>query len=241
MRPILTLSLLLLGAVPSGDDLDAAIRRQLDREHVPALTFAVVRHGNILRQGAYGLANLEWKALATIHTKFEVASVSKMFVGAAVRILIEEGRLDPEDPIGKYFENIPESWTGMRLRYLITMSSGLPDDWGSESKEVTRRLFLLGGNMNGRERAGAVKHRELARVPAVGLDAIARTSRDERRGNHVARDLPTLEGAAKLKAPRARFVATADRSLAAQPLDEFQNGGTVRRQRVKRRRPVPWE
>lgn len=113
-------------------DVDSAIRRQMAREHVPGLSLAVVRHGRIVRTGAYGLANLEWKVPVTTQTEFEVASISKMFAGAAVRILVEERKLDPEDPVGKYFEGLPATWNGMRLRHLITMSSGLPEDFASD-------------------------------------------------------------------------------------------------------------
>src|SRR4051812_38912124 len=89
MRAVLVLVASSLAMAAASDDLDARIERELKREHVPALTLAVVRRGAVIRQGVYGVGNLEWNAAATIHTRFEVASISKMFVGAAVRILIE--------------------------------------------------------------------------------------------------------------------------------------------------------
>src|SRR5689334_11624877 len=42
------------------------------------------------------------------------------------------------------------------------------------AQKITRGLFLLGGNVNRREGAGAIKHRELPRITTVGFDAIAR-------------------------------------------------------------------
>src|SRR5689334_18964541 len=87
---------------PQADALDSGIQQLMKAEHVPGLSFAVVRHGRIVRTGGYGLANLEWKAPVTADTKFEAASISKMFAGGAVRILVEEGRVDPEDAIAKY-------------------------------------------------------------------------------------------------------------------------------------------
>ncbi|MEA2554328.1 MAG: hypothetical protein QOJ65_2504 [Fimbriimonadaceae bacterium] len=115
-----------------GDQLDNAIRKEMDRQHIPGLTLAVVRHGKIERLGAYGYGDLEWHAKATNGTRFEIASISKMFTGAAARILMEEGKLDPEDPVGKYLDGIPETWKPLKLRHLLTMSTGLDEDWGSD-------------------------------------------------------------------------------------------------------------
>jgi CubicO group peptidase (beta-lactamase class C family) len=122
-----------LAAGAATTDIDSAIRRDMTRDHVPGLSLAVVRGGRIVKTGAYGYANLEWQTPVTVDTKFEIASISKMFAGAAARILIEENRLDPEDQLTKYFEGMPESWAGMKVRHLITMSSGLPEDFGGET------------------------------------------------------------------------------------------------------------
>jgi len=132
MRTLALASLLLLPLVAIADDLDDAIRKQMALEHVPGLTLAVVKHGKIIRLGAYGYGNLEWQTKTTNDTKFEVASVSKMIAGAATRILIEEGKLSPEDPVSKFFDGLPASWNGMKIRHLYTMSSGLPEDFGAE-------------------------------------------------------------------------------------------------------------
>jgi D-alanyl-D-alanine carboxypeptidase len=120
------------GSTVTADDLDRALAAQMSAEQVPGLAFAVVRGGRIARIGAYGYANLEWKALATPDTRFEIASVSKMFTGAAARLLVEEGRLDPESPVSRYLDGVPEAWAGMRVRHLLTMSTGLPEDWGGD-------------------------------------------------------------------------------------------------------------
>jgi CubicO group peptidase (beta-lactamase class C family) len=123
--------LLLVPLLALADDLDLAIRHEMEQQGVPGLTFAVVRNGEIVRLGSYGFGNLEWQAHATNETRFEVASVSKMIDGAAIRILIEEGKVDPEAPVSHYLGGLPSSWSAMKVRHLITMSSGLPEDFGS--------------------------------------------------------------------------------------------------------------
>jgi CubicO group peptidase (beta-lactamase class C family) len=128
----LVLTVFLLPVVVSADDLDLAITREMQRESVPGLTFAVARQGEIVRLGAYGFGNLEWQARVTNETRFEVASVSKMIAGAAARILVEEGKIDPDAPVGRYLDGLPSAWSSMKVRHLITMSSGLPEDFGSD-------------------------------------------------------------------------------------------------------------
>ena len=50
------------------------------------------------------------------------------------------------------------------------------------AQQITRRLFLLGRNVNGRQRPGAIQHRELAGVAAVCLDPIAGPPRNQTPG-----------------------------------------------------------
>lgn len=126
----LALFAILVSGAAGADEIDARIRAAMSRDGAPAVTIAVVRHGAIVRLGAYGYADLEWKARATPDTRFEIASMSKMFTGAAARLLIDEGKLGLDDPIGKYFAPLPASWQAMRVRHLLTMSTGLPEDWG---------------------------------------------------------------------------------------------------------------
>jgi CubicO group peptidase (beta-lactamase class C family) len=116
----------------SADDLDRAIEAEMARQQIPGLSLAVVRKGEIVRLQAYGYGDLEWRAKATPDTRFEIASMSKMFTGAAVRILMDEGKLDPEALLTRHFDGLPDIWRTMKVRHLVTMSSGLPEDWGGD-------------------------------------------------------------------------------------------------------------
>src|ERR1041384_2877540 len=87
---------LLGGPAAAEDSLDRAVKAEMAREQVPGLALSVVHHGRIVRSSAYGYGNLEWKARVTPRTRFEIASVSQMFTGAAVRLLVEAGQLDVE-------------------------------------------------------------------------------------------------------------------------------------------------
>jgi len=128
-----TILLLAISAIyVFGDALDQRIQQEMARQDVPGLTLAIVKHGKIVRLSSYGYADLEWHSKTTNNTRFEIASISKMFTGAAARILIEQGKLDPDNLVSKYLENVPESWKTLKIRHLLTMSTGLDEDWGSD-------------------------------------------------------------------------------------------------------------
>lgn len=131
---LLTLALLSLTLVSTagGDELDRAVEDEMSRQQIPGLSLAVVRKGEIVRLQACGFGDLEWRAKATPDTRFEIASMSKMFTGAAARILMDDGKLDPGAPLTSYFDGLPDSWRSMRVRHLVNMSSGLPEDWGGD-------------------------------------------------------------------------------------------------------------
>ena len=58
------------------------------------------------------------------YTVFEIGSVTKTFTATAVLQLWEQGKLDLDDPLGKYFPEF-EKGAGITIRQLLHMQSGL--------------------------------------------------------------------------------------------------------------------
>lgn len=56
---------------------------------------------------------------------FQLASVSKQFTAAAIMLLKQEGRLDYDDDIRKYFPDI--RFKGVTIRHLLNHTSGIPE------------------------------------------------------------------------------------------------------------------
>lgn len=81
------------------------------------------------------------------------------------------------------------------------------------AQEIAGGLFLLGGNVNGGERAGAIEHGELTGIAPIGFNAIADVSRDER-----GRD----DGTGECGVPSAR---AATRSRTARPHSSVSRRG----------------
>jgi len=85
----------------------------------------VAKNGQILFEDYQGLINLRTKEPITPSTSFHLASVSKTFTGMAILRLREQGRLSLEDPLEKYFPQIP--YHGITVRMLLDHRSGLPN------------------------------------------------------------------------------------------------------------------
>ena len=122
------------------DSVDAFVREFIRRHHIPAAAVSVVHHGRVVKAAGYGLANLELNVAATGHSVFEIGSMSKQVSAEAVMLLAERGQLGLDDPLAKYLPGLPDAWSGIRLRHLLTHTSGL-HDWEGDSAFSCRREY----------------------------------------------------------------------------------------------------
>jgi CubicO group peptidase (beta-lactamase class C family) len=96
----------------------------------PGCAVGVSRAGKTIVSRAYGMANLEYGVPNTPATIFEAGSVSKQFTAAAVVLLAIDGKLSLEDPIRKYFPELPRYGDSITIRQMLNHTSGLRD-WGT--------------------------------------------------------------------------------------------------------------
>ncbi len=85
--------------------LDAAMQNVVDHKRLSGIVIVLARHGKIVHFRAFGKKDLASDAPMENDTIFRVFSMSKPITSAAMMILYEEGKWNPEDPISKY---IPE-------------------------------------------------------------------------------------------------------------------------------------
>jgi CubicO group peptidase (beta-lactamase class C family) len=106
--------------------LDTYIEEHLTPDG-PGFALAVVGPNNeIVLKRAHGVANRDEGLPIEFDTPFEVASVSKMFTATAILILYEDGLLELDDPISRFFPEGPASWEQITVHHLLTHLSGLP-------------------------------------------------------------------------------------------------------------------
>ena len=109
------------------DDVDDYVRMQMQNLRIPGLALAVVKDGTVVKQQAYGMANVELEVPAQTETVFLIASITKTFVSAAMLSLVEEGTLSLDDPVRKHLPDLPASWAPVTIRHCLAHTSGLPD------------------------------------------------------------------------------------------------------------------
>jgi CubicO group peptidase (beta-lactamase class C family) len=106
----------------------------------PGCVCAVSKDGKVVVNRAYGLADLERNVPLSPGTIFDIGSVRKQFIAAAVLILAEEKRLSLTDDVRKHVPELPDYGHTITVDHLLTHTSGLRD-W-------TGLLPLAGGNTN---------------------------------------------------------------------------------------------
>ncbi len=112
----------------SADKVDDYIKTEMERHKIPGLSLAVVRDGEIVQAKGYGLSNVELSVAANPETIYQSGSIGKQFTATLVMMLVEEGKLSLDDPIGKHIAEAPASWKGITVRHLLTHTSGISNN-----------------------------------------------------------------------------------------------------------------
>ncbi|KRL96806.1 serine hydrolase domain-containing protein [Liquorilactobacillus satsumensis] len=84
----------------------------------------IVKNNQIVLEKGYGYANAAQKRSNTPSSVFLIGSTEKALVATSILQLKEQGKLNLDDPIGKYYANFPNGQK-IKLRNLLTHTSGL--------------------------------------------------------------------------------------------------------------------
>ena len=120
----------LLALAPTGswaDAVDEFVIAEMARLKVPGLTVGIVHKGQVVKAEGYGFANLEHRVPAKRETVYQSGSMAKQFTAAAVMILVQDGKLQLDDRIGKYVDGVPKSWERISIRNLLNHTGGIWD------------------------------------------------------------------------------------------------------------------
>jgi CubicO group peptidase (beta-lactamase class C family) len=122
--------LLLAGAAlaqTSSDPVDQYIQAEMQKRKIPGLALLVSRDGKIVRAQGYGMSNVELQVPVKPETLFQSGSMGKQFTATAVMMLVEEGKIQLDDPISKYFADAPAAWKQVTVRQLLSHTAGFTD------------------------------------------------------------------------------------------------------------------
>ena len=105
--------------------IDLYVLSEMARERIPGLELGVYRHGYPIYLKGYGQADLEWQAPVGTNTRMQTGSLGKQFVAAAILRLAEQGKVDVDASITRYFPEAPASWRPIRVANLLSHTSGI--------------------------------------------------------------------------------------------------------------------
>jgi len=114
---------------PSTFDLsaiDAYVAGQVRAKSYPGLALTIVRDGKIVFAKGYGQRSLESEDRVVPDTLFAIGSVTKQFTCACILMLTEDGKLNVEDRVAKYYPHLTRA-QDITLYDLMTHTSGYPD------------------------------------------------------------------------------------------------------------------
>jgi CubicO group peptidase (beta-lactamase class C family) len=110
--------------------LNNYIEENMERFEIPGLTLVVTRGEEVVYTGAFGVRSLDSGEPMRVDFLFHMASVSKPFVATAVMQLVEQGRIDLDEPVVTYlpyFELADERHSEITVRQMLNHTSGMPD------------------------------------------------------------------------------------------------------------------
>lgn len=133
-----------------------ALEERLDRvimpvmnKHTPGMMLLIACGAEILLRKPYGMANLEKRVPVKPDDQFAIASNTKQFTCMAIMMLKEQGLLDYDEPIARFFPDFPDYRNRVTIRQLMNHQSGIPDytetpgwlTWKGYEKGVTADML----------------------------------------------------------------------------------------------------
>ena len=108
--------------------IDDATTKMLSDSGVPSASIAVVKDGKLAYTKAYGLADIAFHRPATTSMIYSIGSISKQFTAASILLLVEEGKLSLDDPVGRWLPDLTRA-NEVTIRQVLSMTSGYQDYW----------------------------------------------------------------------------------------------------------------
>jgi CubicO group peptidase (beta-lactamase class C family) len=147
------------------------IPKLMEMANIPGLSIAVIRNGEIVWSGGFGVRNRDTSEPVDESTIFEAASLTKTVTAAAVLKLVERGELDLDTPLAEYLPYPKlagdERYKKITARHVLTHTTGLPN-WGN-------RLIREPGELYGYSGEGFLYlGRTIAKITGMSLEEFAK-------------------------------------------------------------------
>lgn len=179
------------------DAIGEFLAAEVTARNLPGLVALVTDEDDVIYVSAHGQRDVAGQLPMTPDTIFRIASMTKPIAATAIMMLVEEGKLSLDDPIGDYVEDYADARviTGpvredgsfaarpaarpVTIRHLLSHSSGLAYGFASDTVTALNAAGINGPDLpllydpgDGWSYAGgiAIVGRVLEEIEGVGLD-----------------------------------------------------------------------
>src|SRR5215470_4711684 len=92
---------------PASPEVTAAMQPYLDSYKLAGIVSIIAdKNGEVHYKNLLGYADVEAKKPISEDNVFWIASMSKMFVGASIMMLVDEGKVSLDDPVTKFIPQL---------------------------------------------------------------------------------------------------------------------------------------
>lgn len=115
---------------PQFSNIVDSARERVTKGELPSIAISVAHHGSIVCEQAFGLANREKQLPPGPNTVYAAGSVAKAVTGAAVFMLVSQGKLGLDDTPEQYGVRVRTYQTSkITVRQLLSMTAGIQHGW----------------------------------------------------------------------------------------------------------------
>ena len=129
-------------------DAVAGLRAMIDRRVSTdrfSGTVLLAKNGQVIFEGAYGLADRSAGLPNTLETRIGIGSMNKIFTAVSILQLVQAGKVDLTDSLAAYIEDYPNDDIAQQvtIHHLLTHTGGTGDIFSQEYLEVMKNLRVL--------------------------------------------------------------------------------------------------
>ncbi|MCF2140476.1 MAG: serine hydrolase [Candidatus Lokiarchaeota archaeon] len=108
--------------------IEELIINNLQESQIPALSIAIVENNQVIYANGFGARRIRGNLPASEKTLYGIGSSTKSFTALAIMQLVEEEKINLDDPVQKYITfKLGSEKKPITIRHLLSHSSGIPD------------------------------------------------------------------------------------------------------------------
>jgi len=106
--------------------IDELAAKVLADTGTPSVSVAVVKDYKVAYVQAYGNTSVDPVTASRPDMRYKIGSISKQFTSMAILLLVQDGKLRLDDPVGKFFPTLTRA-NDITIRQLLSHTSGYQD------------------------------------------------------------------------------------------------------------------